>query len=134
MQRWSCSRLRASTAPKVVTLLICPPPFPSWQWLEAGRAQSRPAGEPGSGSRRLPLAFTQVVRLELGDEALTEEAQRRDERVELVERVLACLIRVDLELELDAPAAVGDLERRERLEVPALVTIVDAVRLMAGPR
>ena len=69
----------------------------------AGRREARPAVvSPASLlPERFELARSPVVRLELAHERLAEEAQRADERVELVQRVVAALARVDVELELD---------------------------------
>jgi len=71
--------------------------------------------------------------LELGLDACAENPQRRDQRVELVQRVGATRFRVDVELEIDAVVAVRDLEDRPRLEVVrSLVVVVVAVG--ASPR
>src|SRR5262245_66562789 len=73
---------------------------------------------------------TPIVRLELRDERVAEDADRDLERVELVERVLAPFRRVEVELERDRVAAVRDLEDHARLEVlRATRAVVVAVRL-----
>src|SRR3954451_4910487 len=62
-----------------------------------------------------PLAA--VVRSELLDEALTEGAERRDQRVQLVQRVLAAPRRVDIDAERRHILTVADLQDHARLEV-----------------
>src|SRR6185295_5301041 len=63
------------------------------------------------------LALPPVVRLELGDDALAKNAQGREQSVELVQRVGAARLRIDVELESDPIGAVGNLEDHPRLEV-----------------
>src|SRR4030066_98936 len=68
-----------------------------------------------SGAPGRPL--TPGVRLELRDERVAEHADGDLERVELVERVLPPVPRVEVELEPDRVVAVCDLERHPWLEV-----------------
>jgi hypothetical protein len=79
----------------------------------------------------LELALPPVVFGELRDEAAAEDAQRRDQRVDLVQRVGPPRLRVDVEHEVDPLAAVRDLEDRPRLEVvdPLVVLVVAVARL-----
>src|SRR5579872_1304085 len=138
MQRSSCSRLRSSTWPNVLTDAMSPS-FP-FRWsahsgqVPAGRMRARPAGPAfRSGRGRLQLLLPAVVRLELRHERLAERTQSGDERVELVQRVLAPLDRVEVEGERDPSIAVGDLDDQLRLEVAARVAVVRAVRAAKRP-
>src|SRR5438094_5245395 len=93
----------------------------------------RPFGIPSSlALQLLQLLLTPVVLGELLLEALAEHAEGRDQRVELVQRVGAPALRVDLEPQLDVLRAVRDLEDRPRLEVlRAVRAVVVAVRQVA---
>src|SRR5262249_15418838 len=99
----------------------------------SARAARRPPSASASRSlalQLLQLAFPPLVLLELFLEPVAEDAQGGDESVELVQRVRARLVEVEIELEIDALVAVGDLEDRLRLEVVRAVgAVVDAVRL-----
>src|SRR4051794_9858468 len=83
-----------------------------------------------------PLAA--VVRSELLDGALAEDAECRDQRVQLVQRVLAAPRRVDIEAERRHTLTVADLQDHARLEVRravrALVRAVLADHRLAGRR
>src|SRR5262249_47022676 len=65
----------------------------------------------------LQLALTPLVLAELRFDPGAEDAQRGDQGVQLVERVRPGLLRVEVELEIHALVAVGDLENHPRLEV-----------------
>jgi hypothetical protein len=54
---------------------------------------------------------------ELLDEPGAKDPQRRDQRVELVQRVLAVRLRLEVELKPDAAIAARDLKRHLRFEV-----------------
>ena len=91
------------------------------------------------------LALPLVVRLELGHDALAKDAQGCQQSVELVQRVGAARLRVDVELELVSPVAVGvvgvvDVVVSEVVElvvgVVAVVTVpvgVVSVAVAPGP-
>jgi hypothetical protein len=69
------------------------------------------------------VVLTHRPELRLGREAGTEALERDDQRLDLVERVLALLGRVDRELEVDLVDAVGDpqLQPRRRQAAPLAV-------------
>src|SRR4051794_5134921 len=83
-----------------------------------------------------PLAA--VVRSELLDGALAEDAECRDQRVQLVQRVLAAPRRVDIEAERRHTLTVADLQDHAGLDVRravrALVRAVLADHRLAGRR
>jgi hypothetical protein len=81
--------------------------------------------------QRCELTLPFVVQLGLRDDALSEDPQGSDQSVELVQRVGATRLRVDLELEIDPVAAVGDFENDARLEVVrAALAVLVAVRVV----
>src|SRR5262249_10013302 len=75
------------------------------------------------------LALAPVVRLELVHDALTEDAQGREECVDLVQRVRPSLLRVDVERELDDPRAGAQLQDHLRLEVVCALLAVRIITL-----
>src|SRR5262245_3824071 len=140
MHRSSCCRLRSSTSPKVLIVLIVPPLILSRK--DTGRTRTavdaccrrvprlsatvswrrtEPAPGRSLALQLLELVLTPVVLVELLDDAAAEDAQRCDQRVQLVQRVGPAGLRIDVELELDPVRAVGDLEDHPRLEVVRLV-------------
>ena len=96
----------------------CLTPRPRCRGVGATARPPRPVVHPGVLFRRLgQLARTPVVRLELLDECRPEHAERRDQRVELVQRVLAVALAVDVEPEADSLVSRCDLEHGTRLEI-----------------
>lgn len=84
----------------------------------AGRRAAPGLGYPDPlAAQRLEVALAPVVRLELLDKTFAEDAEGCEQRVELVQRVLAPCNRVEVELERDPIVAVGQLEKHPRLEV-----------------
>jgi hypothetical protein len=73
----------------------------------AGRPPSTAVGSHGSLALLLgELPLPALVLGELLDEAGAKDSQGRDQRVELVQRVLALRLRLEVELEPDAVIAV----------------------------
>jgi hypothetical protein len=66
-----------------------------------------------------PALLAPLRELDLRGETGAEAAERAEERVDLEQRVLAQLGRVDRELEVDRVRAVGDLEHEPRSAVAA---------------
>src|SRR3954469_6086395 len=84
---------------------------------ERRRRSTRPSWPGCLSAQLVELTLAPVVRLELLDDALPEDPQGCDQGVELVQRVDASCLRVELELEHDPIVAVGQLENHPRLEV-----------------
>src|ERR671922_174638 len=73
---------------------------------------------PASGALATTV-FTLLCELGLGAETIAEAMERTEQCVDLEQRVLAQLCRLEGELEVDRVRAVGDLEHELRIAVAA---------------
>src|SRR3954453_9144460 len=76
--------------------------------------------EPARSGPRAGLSSTPLsVRCELGldGEAVSEAIERAEQRVDLEDRVLAQLFRLERELKVDRVGAVGDLQHEPRIAI-----------------
>src|SRR5437773_1559973 len=121
MQRSSWATLRSSTGPKVL-ICICSPSSGSVAAPAGCQGGGSTTGDfscesplllcsPTFGEQLLPVGVQQA----LGLECLTEASERREERLDLVQRVGPLRGSRDVELEVDPVGAVRELENRPRV-------------------
>ena len=98
------------------------PGFATSAWWPGARWRAGPVpGFTPAGALRARALAGRTARTPLTS-ASRKRRSALDERVELVQRVVAASRRVDVELELDPIVAVGDLEDHPRLEVARAAT------------
>src|SRR5213592_4132030 len=76
--------------------------------------------EPARSGPRADLPAAQLsllCKLAFRGETVTEAVERAEQRVDLEERVLAQLFRLERELEVDRVGAVGDLQHEPRIAI-----------------